>query len=187
VIERSLQDPRAFGEIFHRHAPRVHRYVARRAGEAAADDVTSETFLIAFERRGRFDLSRDDAQPWLFGIATNLIHRHRVAEARMFRSIERATAEPLLADIAVRLDEAVDAQLAVKALAHALRKLPIRERDCLLLFAWADLTYEQIAMALDIPIGTVRSRLNRARRALSTTPINEEGHNERVQHAPDPA
>ena len=182
-----MHEPRAFGEIFHRHAPGVHRYVARRAGGTVADDVTSETFLIAFERRGRFDLSRGDAQPWLFGIATNLIHRHRVAEARMLKSIERFTAEPSTADVAVRLDEAMDAQHAVKTLAHALRKLPMRDRDCLLLFAWAELSYEQIAVALDVPVGTVRSRLNRARRVLRTAPMTEEGHNERVHHAPDPA
>ncbi|QAV70175.1 sigma-70 family RNA polymerase sigma factor [Salinibacterium sp. UTAS2018] len=186
VIERSLREPAAFGELFHRYAASLHRYVARRAGEPLADDVTSETFLIAFERRATFDLGRDDARPWLFGIATNLIHRHRIAEARTLKSLERAAAEPEY-DNSPNVDEIVDAQREVKKMARRLRRMSSGDRDCLLLFAWGDFTYEQIAQSLEIPVGTVRSRMNRARRILRTEPLSEEVHHEQTRFAPDSA
>lgn len=179
VIARSVQDPVAFGEIFHRHAAMIHRYAVRRAGDAVADDVTSETFLIAFERRARFDPARQDARPWLFGIATNLIHRHRIAQARTLRAMEHAVREPVITH---DLDDALDAQRAVAQLAKRIRGLNARDRDCLLLFAWAELSYDEIAEALHIPAGTVKSRLNRARRQIRTTP--EEGENGRADTAP---
>jgi RNA polymerase sigma factor (sigma-70 family) len=187
VIARSMEEPAVFGELFHRHAPRIHRYVARRAGESIADDVTSETFLIAFERRGRFDRSYDDAGPWLFGIATNLIHRHRIGEARTLRSIERAAHEPATTGGIDRAGHALDARAEVRGMARALRRLSIADRDCLLLFAWEDFSYEQIAVAMNIPVGTVRSRLNRARRILRAAPTTKESDHERANYAPDPA
>lgn len=187
VIQRSLQTPTAFGELFHRHAAGLHRFVARRAGDAVADDVTSETFLIAFERRDRFDLARDDARPWLFGIATNLIHRHRIAEARTLRSAERFVADEATLSNPGRMDEQVQAHLEMKRVAKELRKLSVADRDCLLLFAWEDLSYEQIAEAMSIPVGTVRSRLNRARRALRGVPLTEERTHGRARYTPDTA
>ncbi|WP_202980859.1 RNA polymerase sigma factor [Microbacterium lushaniae] len=187
VIQRSVREPAVFGELFHRHASRLHRYVARRAGDTVADDVISETFLIAFERRARFDLSHEDARPWLFGIATNLIHRHRIAEARTLRTAERFVADSPAVSDPERMDEQVAAHLEMKRVAKVLRRLPIGDRDCLLLYAWEDLSYEQIAEAMSIPTGTVRSRLNRARRALRAEPLIEEGTHERAHYAPDPA
>jgi RNA polymerase sigma factor (sigma-70 family) len=186
VIEQSLREPAAFGELFHRYAAPLHRYVARRAGDSIADDVTSETFLVAFERRAKFDLDRDDARPWLFGIATNLIHRHRIAEARTLKSLERAAAEPEY-DNRPSVDDAVDAHIEVKKMARRLRRMSAADRYCLLLFAWGDFTYEQIAQSLDIPIGTVRSRMNRARRILRTEPLTEEVHHGQTHFASDPA
>lgn len=165
-----MQEPAAFGALFHRHAPALHRYVARRAGPAVADDVTSETFLIAFERRSRFELDRESARPWLLGIATNLIHRHRIAEARTLRSAERAAAEAPRQSEADELAESVETRMEVRRIVRELRRLPMRDRDCLLLFAWEGLSYEQIAEAMGVPIGTVRSRLNRARRVLRDAP-----------------
>lgn len=170
LIEQSLEDPARFGELFHRYAPSLHRYVARRAGRAIADDVTSETFLIAFERRSSFDRERADARPWLFGIATNLIHRHRIAEARTLRTAERAAAKAPPQGEVDELAEAAETRLEVRRLARELRRLSMADRDCLLLFAWEGLSYEQIAEAMEVPVGTVRSRLNRARRILRDAP-----------------
>lgn len=187
VIARSMSEPALFGELFHRHAPRVHRYVARRAGERLADDVTSETFLIAFEKRDRFDLSNAEARPWLLGIATNLIHRHRISEARTLRSIERASHD-IATDGGVELaGEAVDLREDMRRLARDLRRLPIADRDCLLLYAWEELSYVEIAIALQIPVGTVRSRLNRARRILRAAPTTKEDPHERAIYTADPA
>lgn len=167
IIERSWHEPEQFAAVFDRHAQPIHRYVSRRLGPVMADDVVGETFLVAFRQRERYDLGRPDARPWLYGIASNLIGRHRRAEVRAYRALARTGVDPVVA--APRTDE-VDARLAAagveRELASALSHLPRGDRDVLLLFAWADLTYEQIAAALGIPVGTVRSRLHRARRKL---------------------
>ncbi len=84
VIELSRREPEQFAVLFRRHAPQIQRYVLRRLGPDAADDVVAETFLLAFRQRDRYDLARLDARPWLYGIATNLIGRHRRAEIRQY-------------------------------------------------------------------------------------------------------
>ncbi|WP_019147375.1 RNA polymerase sigma factor [Timonella senegalensis] len=183
IIQRSLGRPSEFGELFFRHAPRLHRYVSRRIGEAVADDILSETFLLAFEKRSRFDHTYSSALPWFFGIATNLIHRQRVAEARTLKLAERTSAAQTVPDSTATSDAAIDAHASARHLAADLRKLSKGDRDVLLLYAWEDLTYEQIGHALGIPTGTVRSRLNRARRILREAPSLKEKENERVRFA----
>jgi RNA polymerase sigma factor (sigma-70 family) len=158
IIRDSRGSPRAFGELFDRHAASVHRYAASRVGETIADDVMSETFLVAFEKRAAFDHSRDSANPWLLGIATNLLHRHYRTETRLLRATERSANQ---AAIATSADPDT-----MQDVAAALATMPRADRDTLLLFAWADLSYEDIASAMHVPVGTVRSRLNRARRTL---------------------
>ena len=128
-----------------------------------ADEVAAETFLQAFAARERFDCSRPDARPWLFGIATNLLRRHRRAEERRLRAFARAATRPEDMSAFDGVDERLDATAAAGALATSLASLGPGERDVLLLYAWADLSYEEIADALAIPVGTVRSRLHRAR------------------------
>jgi RNA polymerase sigma factor (sigma-70 family) len=174
VIERSLRDPDAFAALFDRHAAAIHRYAARRLGTEAADDLMAETFTVAFQRRDRYDLAHSDAMPWLYGIATNLIRGHRRAEARRWRALARQApalaAEPEADRVAAR----VSAQAVRPQMLRALAGLPRRQRDVLLLYAWADLDYEAIARALGVPVGTVRSRLHRARGALREA--TEEGN-----------
>src|SRR5206468_3869291 len=82
IIEQSWREPERFAEVFDRHAPYIHRYVARRLGHQVADDLVAETFLTAFGKRRRYDTARRDARPWLYGIATNLVGQHRRAELR---------------------------------------------------------------------------------------------------------
>jgi RNA polymerase sigma-70 factor (ECF subfamily) len=170
LITASLTAPESFAEVFERHGDRVHRYVARRAGPEIAEDLLSETFLTAFEQRGRFDPARGPggALPWLLGIATNLLAGHRRAEARRWRLLTQAPPDRPEPPPADRVADRVDAATAVGALTQALAELPDGERDALLLLAWADLTYEQIAAALGVPTGTVRSRIHRARTRLRT-------------------
>ncbi|HSX96325.1 MAG TPA: RNA polymerase sigma factor, partial [Streptomyces sp.] len=148
-------------------ADTVHRYAARRLGPEAAEDLMAETFVTAFQRRHTYDLGRPDARPWLFGIATNLVGRHRRAEARRFRAFARMP-EPVeheepVADRAVARAGATGVR---RELAAALAGLSARHRDVVLLVAWAGLDYEEAARALDVPVGTIRSRLNRARGRL---------------------
>jgi RNA polymerase sigma factor (sigma-70 family) len=164
LIARSVGAPEAFAALFDRHATAVHRYLARRIGTGTADDLLAQTFLIAFEKRGTYDPSRADARPWLYGIATNLLRRHHREEVRLFRALSRAAADPGTAGChAERVAERVDAGAVSRELAAALAGLKQPDRDVLLLYAWADLAYDEIARALDIPVGTVRSRLHRAR------------------------
>ena len=168
IIRRSRDSPAAFGELYDRHASVIYRYAARRAGDFAADDVTSETFLVAWEHLETYDLDRDDARPWLFGIATNLLRRHHRAEAKMLKTAAKAASREALSDDSDRIAAQVDATVATGRIARTLRSMAAIDRETLLLYAWADLTYEGIALAMDVPVGTVRSRLNRARRVLRT-------------------
>jgi RNA polymerase sigma-70 factor (ECF subfamily) len=102
----------------------------------------------------------------LFGIATNLVRHHRRKEARRLRAYDRVGLGQLSDADADRVDERVDAARAAPRIADALSRIPATDRDALLLLAWADLRYEEIALALEIPIGTVRSRIHRARQRL---------------------
>jgi RNA polymerase sigma-70 factor (ECF subfamily) len=168
LIERSWRDPEAFAGLYDRHAPVLHRYVARRLGDGAADDIVADTFLDAFRKRHRYDLSVTDARPWLYGIAANLIGKHGRAEVRMLRAYARTGADPVLAGsfTASQADEAdsrVSSAAVRRELAAALAALPAGDRDVLLMVAWADLSYAEVAASLRIPVGTVRSRLHRAR------------------------
>lgn len=187
IIHWSRDSPEVFGELFDRHARSLRRYAASRAGIAVADDVMSETFLIAFERRDRFDHSWDDAGPWLFGIATNVLRQHHRAESLRLKTIARSGHE-VADDAFVAVASRVDARLAIRKIAAILKSMSTVNRDTLLLWAWADLTYEKIAYATDVPIGTVRSRINRARRVLrhaseSITELEQEKDHGRANSA----
>jgi len=166
VIERSWDDPEQFAALFDRHAPRIHRYVARRAGREVADDLVAETFLAAFAKRRGYDLGYADAGPWLYGIATNLVGQHRRDEVRQFRIRQAAIPELDVPGHAERVAGDVTARALRGLLAAALARLPGGDRDVLILIAWEQLTYAETARALGIPVGTVRSRLSRVRTRL---------------------
>ncbi|MER6678016.1 RNA polymerase sigma factor [Streptomyces sp. NPDC000983] len=168
LIAASLDEPECFAALFDRHAPAIHRYVARRLGRDAADDVTAETFLTAFRIRDRFDPARADARPWLYGIAAKQIGRHRREEVKALKLLARTGHDPVADTWTDSADDRLAAEAAARPLAGALARLSAGDRHVLLLFAWADLGYQEIAEALGIPVGTVRSRLNRARRKLRT-------------------
>jgi RNA polymerase sigma factor (sigma-70 family) len=180
LIRLSRQEPERFAELFRRHAPPLQRYVVRRLGPDAADDVVAETFLLAFRQRDRYDLTRPDARPWLYGIATNLIGRHRRAEIRQYRAFARTGADPVTESFTDQVDARVSAGTAGRPLAAALAGLPAAHRDTLLLVAWGELSYEEVATALGVPVGTVRSRLSRARSRLRRT-LREAGLTDRYE------
>lgn len=166
IIAASWDEPLAFAAVFDRHFDTVHCYLARRVGRDDADDLASETFTTAFRLRSRYDLAHTDARPWLYGIATNLVRHHRRSEVRRLRAYDRFEFWDRADPDADRIAERVDAVRAAPRIANALSRIPAADRDALLLLAWADLTYEEIALALQIPIGTVRSRIHRARHRL---------------------
>jgi RNA polymerase sigma-70 factor (ECF subfamily) len=168
LIRLSTTEPESFGPIFDRHAATVHRYLARRAGRTLADDLTAETFLTAFKSRSAYDLSRPDALPWLYGIAANLLRGHQRTEIRQYRALARTGLDPALAGPEDTVPAQVTAAEHVKALAGVLARLNVGEREVLTLVSQAQLSYPEVARALDIPVGTVRSRLHSARKRLRT-------------------
>jgi RNA polymerase sigma-70 factor (ECF subfamily) len=168
VIASSVTDGRRFGELFERHFELIYRYVARRLGPDDATDVAGEVFATAFRRRAAYDTSRPEALPWLYGIATRLVSHHRHSERRRLLLLTRSPDPGAWDGGYDDADERLDAERLVPAAVEALLMLSPGDRDALLLYAWADLTYEQVAVSLKIPVGTVRSRLNRARSMLKT-------------------
>jgi RNA polymerase sigma-70 factor (ECF subfamily) len=167
VIAASLREPAQFGAIFDRHATVLHRYLVRRLGPDDAELMVGDVFRIAFERRETFDLLRPNARPWLYGIATNLLAKHRRGEARRLHAMARLAAQRLPPlDLADQVSVAVDAADAWPRVAAAVASLPEPERDALMLHVWEGLSYEDVADALGVPVGTVRSRLHRARGRL---------------------
>ncbi|MFL6075636.1 MAG: RNA polymerase sigma factor [Mycobacteriales bacterium] len=168
LIAESWRAPDVFAAIFDRHARTLYRYLGRRVGRETADDLLGETFLIAFDRRHRYDPDQPNALPWLYGIATNLLRRHWRAEARRYEALARAGAHVAMEAPDDEVTDRVVARAAAPELAAGLAGLARRDRDVLLLYAWADLGYAEIATALGIPVGTVRSRLHRARARLRT-------------------
>ncbi len=164
--------PDEFGILFERHGRALYGYCARRVGPDLAEDVVAQTLLTAFEQRHRFDRSAETARPWLFGIASNVLRNHRRAEVRGWRAFARTGADPLdgvrrVTDgIADRADERIDAAQEVRAIAGALAAMPAGQREVLLMYAWSGLDYAELAIALSLPVGTVRSRLHRARARL---------------------
>ena len=160
LLARSVDDLALFAGLYERHGLAVRRYVVRRIGDAAGDDLASEVFVRAFRARGRYRAERDGALPWLLGIANHVIADHRRLERRRLSALER-----LIAD-ASGLVAHQDSGLAPELVA-ALRRLPAAERDTLLLVVWGELTQDEAAAALGVPVGTVSSRIARARKRLA--------------------
>src|SRR2546430_5474016 len=166
VIEASWDDADRFAALYDRYAAQLYRYAFQRVGASAAEDAVADTFLTAFQRRRSYDLARPDARPWLFGILTRkLARQHRTEKAR-FRALSRSAPDPTVDGPADRVAARVAADAARAPLAAALAGLSAGDRDVLLLVAWGGLSYDEVAAALKIPLGTVRSRLNRARRKV---------------------
>jgi RNA polymerase sigma factor (sigma-70 family) len=163
VVKASIRDPSRFGEIFDRYANDILRYASARLGSDLAEDVTAETFLAAFRARGRYDLSRGNARPWLYGIAIRQIGKHSRAERRYRQALSRVQAETVTADFGDRVADRVTAEQLRPLLSAVLSELPHRDRELLLLVAWTDLTYEESARALGVSASAVKSRLHRIR------------------------
>lgn len=163
VIEASLIDPGEFREVFRRHHDSVYGFVARRVGRRYAPDLTADVFMRAFKLRGRYDLTRPMCRPWLLGIAAHVIGDHlrrRRIELRWYLAPERPD------DPFPSADDRVTAAAVLNQLNKALARLRRTDREVFLMYSLAELSYGEIAHALGIPIGTVRSTLARARRLM---------------------
>jgi RNA polymerase sigma factor (sigma-70 family) len=168
LLGRASKEPELFGIIFDRHFATIHRYLERRVGRDEADELSGEVFRIAFEQRRRFRPVHESALPWLYGVATNLTLKRSRDAARQARALKRLEVVSRNGDAAELegSDDRLTATAARTPLLAALAGLSPGDRDVIVLVAWEDLTYDEVAATLDIPLGTVRSRLNRARRTL---------------------
>lgn len=156
-------DADAFTPLIARHHATVHRFVARRLGATDAEDVVSETFEVAFRRAGTYRPETPTARPWLLGIAANLIRHHSRQEAAMYRAYARTGVDPATPAIEPPYAD----PHAARALAAALAELRPAHRDALLLHVLGELSYDEVAIALSVPPGTVKSWIHRARTTAS--------------------
>jgi RNA polymerase sigma factor (sigma-70 family) len=155
----------SFAEVFRSEFGAIHRYLRRRVGRDGADDMSAATFAAAYANWNRVDPERA-VRPWLYGIATNLLRRHYRDEERKLRAYARTGVDPVSSGDESEVVHRLDANSRKRALAVALADLRSEEREILLLHAWAELSDEEIAATLSIPVGTVKSRLHRTRDRL---------------------
>jgi RNA polymerase sigma factor (sigma-70 family) len=161
-------DAEAFGGLYERHARAVQSYCLWRTADLqAAEDATATVFLEAWRKRGRLTLTTDSAAALLLGIANNVVRRQWRSQRRYRDALERvrSVGQPPN-DLEAEAIARVDAVRQLRDGGEAIRRLPRREREVLALLAWSDLSYGEIAEALGLPVGTVRSRLARARTRL---------------------
>ena len=161
-----IADRGAFEKSFEEDFPAVHRFISRRVGTALADDLAAETFAIAFRRRHDFDARKGSLRSWLFGIAVNLLRSHWRAEQHQLELDARLAVDAELRQDLSMSDERLSASLIGPRIAAALAELVAEQREVLLLHVWAELSHDEIASALGVPVGTVRSRLWRSRASL---------------------
>lgn len=170
-------DEGAFGLLFERHARAIYNYCFRRTGDwATAEDLLSAVFLEAWRRRDQ-ELDAEKVLPWLYGVATNVVRNRRRSQRRWAAALARFPAPQPEPDFASAADERVDDERTMRGALARLGSLPRREQDVFALCAWLELSYEEAAAALGIPVGTVRSRLSRARARLRE-PERPSGHEE---------
>lgn len=168
-------NPAAFGELFERHAHTVYNYCFRRTADwSQAEDLTSIVFLEAWRRRHEVRLENERALPWLLGVATNVVRNAWRTKRRHRAALERIPREREV-DFAIDVDTRLDDERQMRAVLRAVRKLPRADQDVLALCLWEGLSYEEAAVALGTPVGTVRSRLSRARARLRE-PRGGDGH-----------
>lgn len=166
-------DEDAFGHLFDRHADTVFNYCFRRTGDRSlAEDLTATVFLEVWRRRADVVTRHGSILPLLYGVATNVCRNAQRSHRRYGRAIARLVQvrpQPAFdAEVAAR----VDAEREMQAVLDRVRALPQEELDVVALVIWDELSLADAAAALDIPLGTVKSRLARARKRLerSATP-----------------
>ncbi len=159
-------DPAAFGTLFERHGRAVYNYCFRRTADwAAAEDLASVVFLEAWRKRKEVRIHGDSLLPWLYGVATNVL-RNRSPSLRRYRAALERLPRSHEGDFADEAAERIDDEAQMRRVLDAYRGLSKRDQPVLALCVWSELSYEEAAVALELPVGTVRSRLSRARNRL---------------------
>jgi RNA polymerase sigma-70 factor, ECF subfamily len=169
-------DDQAFASLYERHARKIYNYIFRRLADwSEAEDLTAVVFLEAFRRRADAVAVEGELLPWLYGVATNVLRNRRRAQWRHRRLLTQLAGERR-APTAPDLHERVEATEQMRSVLARIRRLPRSQQDVVALCIWSGLSYEQAAAALRVPVGTVRSRLARARASL-TEPASAPRHN----------
>lgn len=179
LVSGSAEAPDLFDEIVRRHADAICGYLRRRLDRDRALELTNETFQIAFDARGSYEPVHATAAPWLYGIARNLVRQDRRAHAKHLRLVRNLSSEPVHVPTDTTSGAVLDAELA-DAIRQAVGDLPVDQRDVVELVLWENLSYEAVAEVVDAPIGTVRSRLSRARSRIRNA-LEDQGHIQRTK------
>jgi RNA polymerase sigma-70 factor (ECF subfamily) len=174
-------DSEAFGMLFERHARTIYNFCFRRVGNwATAEDLVSIVFLEAWRRLDK-PLPNGKELPWLFGIATNVVRNRRRTERRHAAALKRVPQPSPNPSFADDSDQRVDDEELMGRALGLVARLPRREQEVFALCAWSELSYEDAATALRIPVGTVRSRLSRARARLQELDSGSGHEEDRMQ------
>jgi RNA polymerase sigma-70 factor (ECF subfamily) len=161
-------DPESFGVLFERHARSVYNHCFRRtASWADAEELTSAVFLEAWRRRREVRPTNESVRPWLLGVANNLLRNHRRSSRRHQAAVNRLPSPSHQPDPADDVAGRLADELQMRRVLALVERLALRDQEVLALCVWSELTYQEAAAALDIPVGTVRSRLARARARLA--------------------
>jgi RNA polymerase sigma factor (sigma-70 family) len=160
-------DSEAFSLLYDRYARAVYNHAFRLTGNwATAEEVVSLTFLEAWRLRGRVEPGGESLRPWLLGIAVNVTRNITRAARRHQAALSRLPRPPFVPDIADEVAGRVDDEARLRDVGQAMSRLRRDEREVLVLCVWGELDYADAARALGVPVGTVRSRLSRARSKL---------------------
>lgn len=166
IVRQSLDDPHSFAILFDRHYVAIHAYFSRRVPNNYAEDLAAEVFRVAFERRHSFDVALGDVRGWLFGISRNLRSRQARDDDRQGRAVTKLRNSRCIDDFSDQVDDRIDASNTHARVVDRLDQLSEPDREALILYAVDQLSYAEVALAMDTPIGTVRSRISRARSHL---------------------
>lgn len=164
-------DPQAFGELFHRHSTAVYNHTFRRTGSwERAEDAVSVVFLETWRLRSKVVLDQDGTLlPWLLGVANNVVRRQYRTRLRHARLLAKLPPPEQVPDHAHDVGQRLDDQERMREVLAEMSSLGVAEQEVVTLCLWAELTYEQAAVAMGVPVGTVRSRLSRARAKLKAS------------------
>lgn len=171
-------DAPAYGRLFERHAATVYNHCFRRTGNwSVAEELTSVVFLEGWQQRRNVEFRGESALPWFLAVANNSLRNQGRSMRRYRRALRRlpttGAAEP---DPSDDIDARLDDERYVRQVLTVVGRLPAGDHEVLALCVWAGLSYADAAAALGVPVGTVRSRLHRARarlRELADNPSNK--------------
>lgn len=178
-------DSAAFAELFDEHSDWIYNVVFRRTGSwEAAEEIVSSVFLEAWRQRGTATDHEGSIRPWLLGVALNLTRRYWRQADRQRRATLRLAADGAQQDHASDVVDLIDAEQTMSRILEGLERIPDDQREVVQLWAWEELSYAEIAAVLGVPVGTVKSRLHRARDALHHAANNRRDSTNSAQ--PDP-